>query len=374
LRRAHDCGNGHEQKPSFEDQEMAKKKLRVGIIGCGGIANACHLNNWKELEGEGRVELIGVCDIVKERAEQAMAKFGARKMYLDYHKMLGDDQYDVIDVCTQNRVHCPAAVAALKAGANVLVEKPMAMNARECEAMIAAAKSARRTLMVAQHMRFEAYSEKLKAVVESGELGRIYTANARCLRRRGIPGWGKFHIRKESLGGPLIDIGVHVMDLCVWLMGCPKPIAASGKVYRMFGDRPDLCNAAWGKGYPDKEFDVEDYAVGLVRFEKGITMVVEVSWAANIPAETECVSLLGDKGGITTHPPGVYGYEHNALTSRKFDWLPAQEGHRMEIRHFTECLEKNLPVRVQPAESLRIQKIIDAIYESSARNREIAIK
>ncbi|HOT51097.1 MAG TPA: Gfo/Idh/MocA family oxidoreductase, partial [Candidatus Hydrogenedentes bacterium] len=96
---------------------MAKKKLRVGIIGCGGIANACHLNNWKELEGEGRVELIGVCDIVKERAEQAMAKFGARKMYLDYHKMLGDDQYDVIDVCTQNRVHCPAAVAALKAGA-----------------------------------------------------------------------------------------------------------------------------------------------------------------------------------------------------------------------------------------------------------------
>lgn len=353
---------------------MAKKKLRVGLIGCGGIANACHLGSWQELEAEGRVELIGVCDIVKDRAEQAKAKFGARKMYLDYDKMLKDDQYDVIDVCTQNRVHCPATVAALKAGANVLVEKPMAMNAKECEAMIAAAKAGRRKLMVAQHMRFEASSEKLKAVVESGELGQIYTANARCLRRRGIPGWGTFHIKKESLGGPLIDIGVHVMDLCVWLMGCPKPVAASGKVYRKFGDRPDLCNAEWGKGYPDKEFDVEDYAVGLVRFEKGVTMVVEASWAANIPAETECVSLLGDKGGIATHPLGVYGSERGALTSRKFDWLPSQEGHRMEIRHFTECMEKNLPVRVQPIESLRIQKIIDAIYESSAKNKEIAIK
>ncbi len=353
---------------------MAKKKLKVGLIGAGGIANACHLNNWQELEGEGRVEFVGVCDIIKERAETAKAKFGAKKMYLDYHKMLRDDDYDIIDVCTQNRGHCPATVAALKAGAHVLVEKPMAMNVRECEAMIKAAKENRRTLMVAQHMRFEASSEALKRVIERGELGEIYTANAKCMRRRGIPGWGKFHIRKESLGGPLIDIGVHVMDLCVWLMGCPKPIAASGKVYRKFGDREDLSNAEWGRGYPPKQFDVEDYAVGFVRFEKGITMVVECSWAANIHAEYECVSVLGDKAGVATHPLGVYGYDGSVLTSRKFDWLPSQEGHRMEIRHFTECIEKKLPVRVKPAESLRIQKIIDAIYESSAKNKEIAIK
>jgi predicted dehydrogenase len=350
------------------------KKLKVGLIGCGGIANGCHLGNWQELEGEGRIELVGVCDIIKERAEQAKAKFGARKMYLDYAKMLKDDPYDVIDVCTQNRVHCRATVAALKAGANVLVEKPMAMNARESEAMIKAAKENRRKLMVAQHMRFEASSEALKRVIERGELGQIYTANAKCLRRRGIPGWGKFHIHKESLGGPLIDIGVHVMDLCVWLMGCPKPIAASGKVYRMFGDRPDVCNADWGMPYPPKEFDVEDYATALVRFEKGITMAVECSWAANIPAEYGAVTVLGDKAGVFTEPLGIYGYDGNTLTSRKFDWLPPQEGHRMEIRHFTECIEKNLPVRVQPVESLRIQKIIDAIYESSAKNKEVAIK
>jgi len=258
----------------------------------------------------------------------------------------------------------------------VLVEKPMAMNAAECKAMIEASKKAKTKLMVAQHMRFESPAEKLKRVIERGELGTIYSARSFWLRRRGIPGWGKFHLRKESLGGPLIDIGVHMMDLAVWLMGCPKPVAASGKVYTMFGDRPDLVNASWGRPYPPKEFDVEDHATAFVRFENDLTMSAEFSWAANIHEEQMGIQILGDKAGVCNNPLGVYGYdfENDVLTSTKFDWIGAQEGHRMEIRHFTECLEKGLPVRVQPDESLRIQKIIDAIYESSKKNKEIVIK
>lgn len=352
----------------------ASKKLRVGLVGAGAIAEACHLPNWLELENEGRVEVIGVCDIIRERADKGAAPFANAKPYYNYKKMLGDLDFDVIDVCTQNRWHAPITVDALKSGANVIVEKPMAMNTRECEAMIKAAGAARKKLMVAQHMRFEAQAEKLKEVVERGDLGEIYTAQTTWLRRRGIPGWGKFHIQRESLGGPLIDIGVHMMDLCVWLMGCPKPVAASGKVYRMFGDRKDLFNGDWGVPYPPKQFDVEDYATALVRFEKGITMQMSVSWAANIPAEYHNVQILGDKAGIATNPVGVYGADHNSLTSQKFDLLLPQEGHRMEIRHFTECLEQNRPVRVQPQESLRIQKIIDAIYESSKKNKEIVIR
>jgi predicted dehydrogenase len=228
--------------------------------------------------------------------------------------------------------------------------------------------------MVAQHMRFEPENEKLKEVVESGRLGQIYTGSARYLRRRGIPGWGKFHLKRESLGGPLIDVGVHVIDLCVWLMGCPVPVAASGKVYRMFGDRKDLCNAEWGEPYPPEEFDVEDYATAFVRFEGGVTMSLETSWAANIPEETYGIAVLGDKAGITTNPLAVSGYEKGALTSMSFDWLPKDDGHRREIRHFVECIETNRPVRVQPTESLRVQQVIDAIYESSRRNREIVIK
>lgn len=353
---------------------MAKHKLRVGVIGVGGIAQACHLPNWKELEAEGRVELVGVCDIIPERLDMVAEKWAVPHKYLNYKKMLQAQEYDIIDVCTQNRWHCPITVDALKAGAHVLVEKPMAMNTKECEAMIKAARAKKRQLMVAQHMRFEAPNEKLKAVIERGELGQIYYANARYLRRRGIPGWGKFHIKKESLGGPLIDIGVHMFDLTYWLMGCPKPVAASGKVYRKFGDRPDLCNGSWGVPYPLKEFDVEDFASAFIRFENDITMSLEVSWAANIPQEVYGVHILGDKAGVTTHPAGVYGAQDGTLTGMKFDWIPDQEGHRMEIRHFTECLEKKLPVRVLPEQSLNVQKVLDAIYESSKKNREIPIR
>ncbi|HEX73134.1 MAG TPA: Gfo/Idh/MocA family oxidoreductase, partial [Candidatus Hydrogenedentes bacterium] len=230
---------------------MAKPKdtLRIGLVGSGAIAQEQHLRYWRELEAEGRVEVAGVCDLIPDRCESEAALFAKAKPYLDYRKMLREEAFDIIDVCTQNRGHAPITIAALQAGAHVLVEKPMAMNARECAAMIVAAKKARRKLMVAQNMRFEAGAEKLKETIDRGELGQIYASEAKWLRRRGIPGWGKFHIAKESLGGPLIDIGVHMMDLCVWLMGCPKPIAASGKVYRMFGDRTDLFNAEWGVPY-----------------------------------------------------------------------------------------------------------------------------
>jgi len=355
---------------------MAKSfgKLKVGLVGSGGIARDEHLPYWRELEEEGRVEILGVCDLIKERRETEAAKCKQARPYADFRKMLRAVNFDVIDVCTQNRGHAPITIDAFKAGSHVLVEKPMAMNARECMAMIDASKKARRKLMVAQHMRFEAGAEKLKEVVMSGALGRIYAAEANWLRRRGIPGWGNFHIAKESCGGAMIDIGVHMIDLCVWLMGCPKPVAVSGKVYRMFGDRPDLFNADWGRPYPPKQFDVEDHATGFVRFEKGITMHVTVSWAANIREETGGVMILGDKAGISTHPPGVYSADHSSLTSAKWDWLSKEDGHRREVRHFCECVEKNLPVRVQPEESLRVQKIIDGIYESSRRNKEIVLR
>ncbi|MCK5861961.1 MAG: Gfo/Idh/MocA family oxidoreductase [Candidatus Hydrogenedentes bacterium] len=351
-----------------------KNKLKVGLIGAGAIARDQHLPYWRQLEAEGRVEISAICDPIKERREAEAEKCVQAKTFANYKKMLTAIDFDIIDVCTQNRFHAPAAIAALNADAHVLVEKPMAMNSKECKAMIAAAKGKNRKLMVAQHMRFEARAEKLKEVITGGALGQIYTAETKWLRRRGIPGWGKFHIKKESLGGPLIDIGVHMMDLCVWLMGSPKPIAASGKVYRMFGDRPDLFNGEWGVPYPAKEFTVEDYATAFIRFENNITLQMSVSWAANIHDEIENMSILGDKGGIGINPLGLFGADHSSLTNSTWDCLSGEDGHRREVRHFCECVEKDLPVMVKPEESLRIQKIIDAIYESSARNKEIVIK
>lgn len=353
---------------------LPKQKLRIGIIGTGAIAREQHVPYWAELEAEGRVEVVAMADVVPGRAAAQATRCTGPKAYADHREMLHAHTFDIIDVCTQNRLHAPLTIDALNAGAHVLVEKPMAMNSRECEAMIAASRRNKKKLMVAQHMRFEAPHAKLKEIAASGQLGEIYTANTWWLRRRGIPGWGKFHLKKESLGGPLIDIGVHMMDLCVWLMGSPRPVAASGKVYRMFGDRPDLYNAEWGVPYDVREFDVEDFCTALIRFENCITMQVSVSWAANIDEEKSGLYVLGDKAGISTNPLGVYSADRSSLTSHKFDYLDDVEGHRGEIRHFTECVERDLPVLVKPEESLRIQRIIDAIYESSTKNREVAIK
>ncbi len=350
------------------------RTLKVGLIGSGDIARQRHLPYWRELEDEGRVEILGVCDLIPERCETQAALCKQAKPWLRYRSMLAKQSFDIIDICTQNRGHAPISIDAMNSGAHVIVEKPMAMNANESRAMIAAAKKNKRKLMVAQHMRFEAGHEKLKEVAESGALGKIYSGEAKWLRRRGIPGWGKFHIAKESFGGPMADIGVHMMDLCMWLMGFPKPLAVSGKIYRMFGDREDLFNAEWGRHYPAKEFDVEDYALGLVRLEGGATMQVSVSWALNIPEETGGVMVLGDKAGLHTSPLGVYSADHSSLSRNTWDWLSDEDGHRREIRHFCECVEKNRPVRVQPEQSLTIQKIIDAIYLSSKLNKEVPIK
>ena len=353
---------------------MSKKPLRVAVAGCGDVAQTKHLPHWKELADEGRVELASVCDIIPGRADASRDKFGADKAFTDFSEMIDYADYDVLDVCTQNRLHAPMTIDGLKAGANVLVEKPMAMNVREAQKMIKTAETAGRKLMVAQYMRFEGHSELLKKAVDAGELGDIYTGRTYWMRRRGIPGWGKFHIAAESLGGPLIDIGVHMLDLCLWLMGSPVPVAASGKVYRKFGDRKDLVNPEWGVPYPAGEFDVEDYATAFIRFENGVTLTTDFSWAANIPDEVEGLSILGDKGGISTNPLGIYSAEYGTVTRKSFDFVPEQYGHRGAIRHFVECVEKDKQVLVRPEESLRVQKIIDAIYESSDKNKEINIK
>lgn len=353
---------------------MADKKLKVGVIGVGSVAQWVHLDSWKELEADGAVELAGVCDILPDRVEMVGKKWEVPRTYTNYKTMLKQGDYDIIDVCTQNRHHSTISVDALHAGANVLCEKPMAMNTKEGEKMIAAAKDNKRKLMVAQNMRFEAPNERIKAIIERGDLGEIYFGEARYLRRRGIPGWGKFHIKRESAGGPLIDIGVHMLDLIVWLMGCPKPVSATGHVNRKFGDREGLCNGDWGVPYPLKEFDVEDHAAAFIRFENGIALSLEVSWAANIPKEIQGLRILGDKAGVTTNPLTISSAANNALTSMQYDWLPEQEGHRMEIRHFAQCVRDGLPVRVKPQESLRIQQILDAIYESSKKGKEVAIK
>ena len=269
---------------------------------------------------------------------------------------------------------------SLEAGANVLVEKPIAMNVKEAMLMAGTAKKVGRKLMTAQHMRFESGHEKLREVVDRGDLGRIYHATAACMRRRGIPGWGKFHMQKESRGGPLIDIGVHVLDAVMWIMGFPKPLAVSGKVARMFGDRKDLVNGEWGTAYDRTEFDVEDFAVGLVKFDNGATLEIEASWAGNI-AEQELMQtrLLGTKAGLLQHNVnGTYEFEAKLYQERDgaqydMELRPPVPGVESAQAHFVNALLADTPHIATGEEGLIVMELLDAIYESARLGEPVKI-
>ena len=224
-------------------------KLKVGVIGCGGIANGKHLPSLQK-QGD-RVELVAFCDLIVERAEQAAATYGAEgaKVYMDYHELLADKSIDVVHVCTPNRSHCEITVAALESGKHVMCEKPMAKTAADARLMLETAKKTGKKLTIGYQNRFRPDSLLMKRAAEEGELGDIYFAKAHAIRRRAVPTWGVFLNEYEQGGGPLIDIGTHALDLTLWMMDNYKPKAVLGRAFKKLGDQKESGNA-WAIGIP----------------------------------------------------------------------------------------------------------------------------
>ncbi|MEK7398413.1 MAG: Gfo/Idh/MocA family oxidoreductase, partial [Candidatus Poribacteria bacterium] len=244
---------------------MPKKgTINIGVVGAGGIATGAHMPGYAAVPD---VKVIAVCDVVKEKAESFADRYGIAKknVFTDYNEIAAMDELDAISVCTPNNFHAGPAVAALEYGKHVLCEKPIAGNAIDGQAIVDAAKKAKKILQIGLHLRFQPSIQMLKKIIESGELGQIYYARAVTMRRRGIPSWGAFVQNKMSGGGPLVDIGVHELDMIVWLMGCPKPIGAAGHAYTMFGNRKDVATGEWGMWDADN-YDVEDFAVAYINF------------------------------------------------------------------------------------------------------------
>ena len=211
------------------------KTMNVGVIGCGFIANLAHL---PALKKQPDVKILAVCDIVEEKAKEAAAQYDVPHIFTDYKKMLEMDELDSVHVLTPNYMHVDPTVDALNAGKHVIVEKPIGRTPAEGKQMLAAAKASGKKLMVAQNMRFDPKHQIVKRYVDAGELGDIYYARVQALRRRGIPGWGVFTDKEKQGGGPLIDLAVHILDLTLYLMGHPKPVAASGMTYQKIGNTP----------------------------------------------------------------------------------------------------------------------------------------
>ena len=344
------------------------KKVRVGIIGSGGIAQSVHMPSYAE---DPDVEIVAVCDSRQETAKQAAEKFKVPKVYLDHRELAEDPEVDAVSVCTPNDMHVDPTVACLEHGKHVLVEKPIARNAKEGAVMVRAARKSERLLAVGLHFRFDPRVQALRRFGDAGGFGDIYFARVHALRRRGIPSWGVFGDKEKQGGGPLIDIGVHMLYAALYVLDFPRPVAVSGATYTRFGNRPAGV-APWGP-WDHKNFTVEDYASAYVRFDTGLTMSVESSFAMNNEGGLN-FWIMGDKGGGQLDPCTFYREEFGTLTNTVPGWMPKREPHLDEIRAFLKAVRGEGEVGVTGEKGLFVTQILDGIYESAEAGGEVEVK
>ena len=357
-------------------------KIKAGIVGCGGIANGKHLPALAACKD--RVEIVGFCDIIKERAEQACAQYGAEgaKVYTDYKEMLKDESIQTIHVCTPNRSHSFISIDAMEAGKHVICEKPMAKTYAEAKAMVECAKRTGQILTIGYQNRYRSDSMYLKTLCNAGELGEIYYAKGHAVRRRAVPTWGVFLDEYEQGGGPLIDIGTHALDLTLWCMDNYKPKLVVGSVFKKLRDQKENANA-WQNWDPEK-FTVEDSAFGYIVMENGATIVLESSWALNTLDVREAqTTLCGTKAGADMQD----GLRINGVKCNKqYVMKPDLSGGGVdffegagdnppvnELITFLNAVEKGTELVVKPEQAMVVTQILEAIYESSKTGKAIEL-
>ena len=356
----------------------AKKKLKVGIIGVGGISGV-HYSGYSKCEDS---ELWAICDIkpdvLKQKSE--MYKVPKERCFTDHRELLKLKEIDAVSVTTPNKAHCEITVNALKAGKHVLCEKPMAMNAREGQKMVDTAKKCRRILQIGLMQRFRGDVNYIKQLVDNGTLGDIYYARCQAIRRRGVPSWGVFGQKEENGGGGLLDIGVHAIDLTWYAMGMPRPIAVSGSLYKTIGNTP----GHWGifGEWDWKTYTVEDFVYGMVRFANGATMSIECGFIVNLDRPREGFHLAGTKGGAGIDPLNVQlelnGHlmdctPQDVMNVHKNNKPSSIGTHELEIEHFCDCILRNKPTRVPATDIIWVQKIMDGLYASAKAKKELKI-
>jgi len=337
---------------------MPKKKkttVNFGVIGLG--MGRYHLEGYLKAPN---CNLIGIADIDENRLNDCKNRYGIENAFKDYHDLLALKELDAVSVALPNYLHKPVSIDALNAGKHVMVEKPMALNAAEGQEMLETAKKQGLILMLHFNNRYRGDIQMIKKFVDTGEFGDIYYAKTGWVRRRGVPGAGSwFSNKKLSGGGPLIDLGVHVIDMTMYMMGCPKPVAVSGCAVQAF---PEY--SKYGT------FDVEDFASAYIRFENGATMAVEVSWAQNCPSEKQFSEIYGTKAGASLSPLVIWTEQNGILT----DIEPKSLRGISQFEHFADCiLNKKTPIS-SAQDGVTMMKILDAIYASSELKREVVIK
>lgn len=350
-------------------------KFRVGVIGAGSIAQS-HLTAYSE---NADVELIAVADMNLERAQAVADTFGAKRAYADPHELLADDEIDGVSICTWNNSHASWAIAAIEAGKHVLVEKPIARTVAEAEEIQRIAEKHDRVVQVGFVRRHSPNCQVLKSFIDADELGEIYYAKASCMRRVGNPG-GWFADKEISGGGPLLDIGIHVLDLCWYLMGSPKVVSVSGNTYDKLGSRGNVTTMPRYKAadYDPSKNTVEDLANAVIRFENGASLLLDCSYSLHATKDSIDVSVYGEKGGAELEPALHIATEmHDSvvniepqIASRTFEF---GVGFAHEIQNFVDA-SLGRAESVAPAwHGVEIVRILEAIYASAESGQEISL-
>ncbi|MEK3687311.1 Gfo/Idh/MocA family protein [Paenibacillus sp. FSL R10-2736] len=355
------------------------KVYRVGVIGCGGIANGKHLPS---LSRQDKVQVVAFCDIIKERAESAAEQYGNADaaVYTDYLELLKDASIDIVHVLTPNDAHADISIAALEAGKHVMCEKPMAKTAADAKRMAEAAKRTGKKLTIGYDNRFRQDSLYLKKICEAGELGHIYYAKAHAIRRRAVPTWGVFLDEEKQGGGPLIDIGTHALDLTLWMMDNYKPKVVLGTKYHELSRKEEAANA-WGPWDP-KKFTVEDSAFGMIVMENGATITLEASWALNsLDVDEAKCSLSGTEAGADMkNGLRINGEKHSKLYTNEIELdaggVAFYEGKTekatdVELRKWIEAIEEDKDPVVTPEQAYVVSRILEAIYESAQTGKAV---
>lgn len=344
--------------------------LRIGFVGAGGIARAMQIPTFQKNE---KAEVVAIADVAQKAVDAAVAEFAIPHGYTDYREMFAQERLDAVVVCTPNKFHAPITIDALNQGLHVLCEKPMALNATEAAEMTRAARATGKTLMIAYRYRQQAAARAAKTIIASGELGDIYMIRVNGLRRRGIPSWGVFTNKEMQGGGALVDYGVHLLDLALWLAGNPQPVEVSGITSQRLGTRPNV--NPWGQ-WDYQNFQVEDHAAAFIRFAGGVAMQLEVSWALNIADSSESISFSGTEGGLDVFPLKVYSARHGMLGNWEPIWFPGKEQKDWDLQaaDFIDAVLDGREPLIKPEEAQRVSQIVDAIYASSDRGAAVHIE
>jgi len=354
-------------------QEQTGKKLRIAVIGCGGISET----QIKALKNFPDVELVGAMDTAPARLKLMEENYGFKNLYTDWKKMLKEVQADAVTICTPNGLHVEPTVDAAAAGCHVIVEKPMAMNVEECHKMIDACKKAGKKLMVGFQYRFHPNTDFLVRAREDGRFGKVMFVKCQALRRRGIPNWGVFGQKKLQGGGPMIDIGVHVIEMAHYVMGQPDPVAASANVWTYLGDKKSDVISQW-PNWDFKTYTVEDLAIGQIRFENGAILQIEASFAAHIEKDVWNFTLMGDKGGCQWEPPMIFTDRAGTMVNE----IPAFVGPKgdfpymfnAKLRNFVDGCLHDAPLKAPGEAGLAVQKILDGVYRAAEAGKEVPIR